>query len=231
MLSLHFIVNTSNFYRIMNKHISYNTNESRSKLVVFITAITMILEIFFGYWTNSMALLADGWHMASHVFALALTWLAYFVSRKYSNTEKYTFNSNKLLALSGFLSAVALLIVAVFMSVEAVTRLFNPLEIQFREAIIVAILGLIVNLLSAYILHGGHNDDHNIKAAYLHVLADALTSIAAITALTAGIIWKVYWLDSVIGIVGAIVITKWALSLMWNAGKELIDYKFHETNK
>ena len=212
----------------MNKQITHSTNESRSKLVVLITAITMILEIFFGYWTNSMALLADGWHMASHVFALALTWLAYFVSRKYSNTEKYTFNSKKILALSGFLSAVALLVVAIFMSVESISRLFNPLEIQFREAIIVAVLGLVVNLLSAYILHGGHNDDHNIKAAYLHVLADALTSIAAIAALTVGIIWKIYWLDCVIGIVGAIVISKWALSLMWNASKELIDYSKKE---
>jgi cation diffusion facilitator family transporter len=200
-------------------------NETRTKLVVLITAVTMVLEIFFGYWTNSMALLADGWHMATHVFALALTWLAYFAARKYSNTEKYTFDSKKLLSLSGFLSAVVLLFVAVFMSVEAVIRLFNPLEIQFREAIIVAILGLIVNLLSAFILHSDHDSDLNIRAAYLHVLADALTSIAAIAALTAGIIWEIFWLDCVAGILGAVVITKWALSLMWNAGKELVDYK------
>jgi cation diffusion facilitator family transporter len=203
----------------------HHNNESRSKLVVLITAITMILEIFFGYWTNSMALLADGWHMATHVFALSLTWLAYFISRKYANTEKYTFEAKKLLSLSGFLSAVALFIVAVIMSVESVARLLNPLEIQFYEAIIVAILGLVVNLLSAFILHGGHNDDHNIRSAYFHVLADALTSIAAIVALTAGVIWKIYWLDCLVGIVGAIVITKWALSLMWNAGKELVDFK------
>ena len=200
-------------------------NESRSKYVVLITAITMVLEISFGYWTNSMALLADGWHMATHVFALTLAWLAYIVARKYSNTEKYTFDNKKLLSLSGFLSAVVLLIVAVFISVESVYRLLNPLEIHFREAIIVAILGLIVNLLSAYILHGGHNDDNNIHSAYLHVLADALTSIVAIVALTAGIIWKIYWLDCVVGIVGAIIITKWAFSLMWNAGKELVDFK------
>ena len=208
----------------INSSQSYK-NESRSKLVVLITAVTMVLEIFFGYWTNSMALLADGWHMASHVFALALTWLAYFVARKYSNTEKYTFDNKKLLSLSGFLSAVALLIVAVFMVVESVSHLVNPLEIQFKEAIIVAGLGLIVNLLSAFILHGGQNDDNNIRSAYFHVLADALTSIAAILALTAGIIWKIYWLDCLIGIVGAVVISKWALSLMWNAGKELIDFR------
>jgi cation diffusion facilitator family transporter len=200
-------------------------NETRTKLVVLITAVTMILEIFFGYWTNSMALLADGWHMATHVFALALTWLAYFVVRKYSNTEKYSFDSKKLLSLSGFINAFPLLVVAVFMSVEAVSRLFNPLEIQFREAIIVAIIGLIVNLLSAFILHGEHDNDHNIRAAYLHVLADALTSIAAIAALTAGIIWEIFWLDCVAGILGAIVISKWALSLMWNAGKELVDFE------
>ena len=202
----------------------HNNNETRSKFVVLITAATMILEITFGYWTNSMALLADGWHMASHVFALGLAWLAYFVVRKYENTEKHTFDGRKLLSLSGFTSAISLLAVAVFMSIESVSRLFHPLEIQFREAIIVAVIGLAVNILSAYFLHGEH-DDHNIRAAYLHVLADALTSIAAIAALTIGVIWKIYWLDCVIGIVGAIVITKWALSLMWSAGKELVDYK------
>jgi len=185
----------------------------------------MVLEIFFGYWTNSMALLADGWHMASHVFALSLSWLAYFTARKYSNTKKYTFDSQKLLSLSGFLSAAGLLIVAVFMSVEAISRLFNPLEIQFRPAIIVTVSGLIVNLISAFVLHGGRHDDHNIRGAYLHVLADALTSIFAIVALTAGIIWKICWLDCIVGIVGAVVITKWALSLMWNAGKVLVDFE------
>ena len=208
-------------------------NETRTKLVVLITAVTMVLEIAFGYWTNSMALLADGWHMATHVFALALTWFAYIVVRKYSNTQKYTFDGKKLLSLSGFTSAIALLSVAVFVSIESVSRLFNPLEIQFREAIIVSVVGLVVNLLCAFFLHGEHDDDHNIRSAYLHVLADAVTSIAAIVALTIGIIWKIYWLDCVIGIVGAIVITKWALSLMWSAGKDLVDYKkmqLHEPN-
>ena len=203
----------------------HNNNETRSRFVVLITAVTMVLEIMFGYWTNSMALLADGWHMASHVFALGLAWLAYFAVRKYSNTGKQTFDGKKLLSLSGFTSAISLLAVAVLMTVESVSRLFHPLEIHFREAIIVAVLGLFVNILSAYFLHGGHDDDHNICAAYFHVLADALTSIAAIIALTVGVIWKIYWLDCMIGIVGAIVITKWALSLIWSAGKELVDYK------
>ena len=209
--------------------IDHHKNETRSKLVVLITSVTMVLEIFFGYCTNSIALLADGWHMATHVFALALTWLAYFVARKYANSERYTFDSKKILSLAGFLSAVSLLFVAVIMSVESVSRLLNPLDIHFRKAIIIAILGLAVNLLSAFVLHGGHDDDHNIRAAYFHVLADALTSIAAIVALTAGLIWKIYWLDCVVGIVGAIVITKWALSLMWNAGLELVDFKRNES--
>ena len=184
----------------------------------------MVLEIAFGYWTNSMALLADGWHMATHVFALALTWFAYIVVRKYSNTEKCSFDGRKLLSLSGFTSAIALLGVAVFVSIESVSRLFHPLEIHFREAIIVSAFGLVVNLLCAFFLHGEHDDDHNIRAAYLHVIADAFTSVAAIVALTVGVIWKIFWLDCVIGIVGAVVITKWALSLMWGAGKELVDY-------
>ena len=200
-----------------------HNNETRSKLVVLITSVTMILEITVGYWTNSMALLADGWHMASHVFALALTWFAYFIVRKYSNTEKYTLDGKKLLSLSGFTSAISLLMVAVFISIEAITRLLNPLEIQFREAIIVAIIGLFVNLLCAFFLHGGHNEDLNIRAAYLHVLADAFTSIAAIVALIVGVVWQIFWLDCVIGIIGAVVITKWALSLMWNAGRELVN--------
>jgi cation diffusion facilitator family transporter len=200
-------------------------NETRSKVVILITAVTMVVEIFFGYWTNSMSLLADGWHMASHVLALTLTWLAYFVARKYSNTGKYTFDQQKLLSLSGLISAVALLAVAVLITVESVARLFNPLEIQFREAIIVAALGLLVNSLCAFFLHGGRHDDNNIRAAYLHVLADALTSITAIFALTAGVIWKIYWLDCVVGVAGAVVISKWALSLMWTTGKELVDFK------
>ncbi|MDR2232667.1 MAG: cation diffusion facilitator family transporter [Tannerella sp.] len=209
----------------MNSANNIYSNEVRSKLVVLITAVTTVLEIFFGYWTHSMALLADGWHMASHVFALSLSWMAYYVARKYSNTAKYTFDSKKLLSLSGLLSAVALFFVAVFMAVESIMRLLRPLDIQFNTAIIIAIWGLIVNLASAFVLHGGRNDDHNIRGAYFHVLADALTSIIAIAALTAGIIWEIYWLDCAVGIVGAIVITKWAISLMWNAGKELVDFK------
>jgi cation diffusion facilitator family transporter len=166
----------------------------------------MVVEIFFGYWTNSMALLADGYHMASHVFALGLSWAAYIISRKYSRTEKYSFEKNKLLALSGFTSAIILLVIAVIMAIESVNRFFNPVEIKFEEAIVVAFIGLIVNALSAVFLHHGHeHHDHNIRSAYLHVLADGLTSITAIIALTMGMYFKLYSLDSISGIISSVV--------------------------
>lgn len=127
----------------------------------------MVVEIFYGYWTNSMALLADGWHMASHVFALGLTWIAYYITRKYSTTDNYSFSESKLLALSGFTSAVVLFIVAIFMAIESFQRLLNPVEILFSEAIIVAIIGLFVNGISAIFLHHDHeHHDHNIHSAY-----------------------------------------------------------------
>lgn len=215
----HIVDKTENCNNIHENH-----NENRTKIVVIITAITMIVEILFGYTTNSMALLADGWHMASHVFALGLTWIAYFVSRKYSNTKNHSFNKNKLLSLSGFTSAIILFIVAIVMTIESITRLINPAEIKFSEAIIVATIGFIVNLISALFLHDGHNHDHNIRSAYLHVLADGLTSLTAIIALIIGMIWNIYWLDCISGILSSVVITKWAVELMWGSGKDLIDF-------
>ncbi len=203
-----------------------HSHEERTKWVVILTAITMVVEIFYGYWTGSMALLADGWHMASHVFALGLTWIAYFVARKYSETENYSFSKTKVLALSGFSSAVVLQIVAIIMAVESFHRLLNPVEILFSQAIVVAVIGLVVNGISAVFLHHGHeHHDHNIRSAYLHVLADGLTSLTAIVALVIGMYWKLYWLDCVSGIISSIVITKWAIDLMKGSGKDLIDFK------
>lgn len=211
-------------------HNHTHTNEQKTKWVVILTAITMVVEISFGYWTNSMALLADGWHMASHVFALGLSWVAYYIARKYSQTDKYSFNKEKLLALAGFTSAVALLIVALLMAIESVQRLMNPMEIFFKEAILVAIVGLVVNIVSALFLHHDHEHrDHNIHSAYLHVLADGLTSMAAIVALTAGMVWNIYWLDCISGIISSIVITKWAVDLMNGSGKDLIDFRKNRT--
>jgi cation diffusion facilitator family transporter len=185
----------------------------------------MVIEIFFGFYTNSMALLADGWHMSTHAFALGLAWLAYYLSRKYAEHEKFTFSGAKVLALSGYSSAIILIIIAVWMAVEGVNRLLNPVEIKFGEAIFVASIGLLVNALSAILLHHDEShSDHNIRAAYLHVLADGLTSVTAILALLGGMIWKVYSLDAVSAIISSVVITRWSYSLIKNSGKDLIDF-------
>lgn len=201
-------------------------HEQRTRWVVYLTSGTMAVEIFFGYWTGSMALLADGYHMASHVFALGLSWAAYIIARKYSENSKYSFSKNKLLALSGYTSAIVLLVIAVIMAIESIDRFFNPVEIKFGEAIIVAVIGLIVNALSAMFLHHGHeHHDHNIRSAYLHVLADGLTSITAILALTAGMFYNLYSLDSISGIISSVVITKWSFGLLKGSGKDLIDLK------
>ena len=204
-------------------------HEQRTRWVVYITAAAMFLEIGFGYWTNSMALLADGWHMASHVFALGLAWIAYFVSRKYAQTENYSFSKKKLLALSGFGSAIVLQVVAILMALESFERLMNPLTIRFKEAIIVAIIGLAVNGISAFFLHHDYeHHDHNVRSAYLHVLADGLTSITAIIALTAGWFYDIHSLDSIGGIISSLVITKWAIDLIRSSGKDLIDFKSYK---
>ena len=207
-------------------------HEQRTRWVVYITTVTMFLEIGFGYWTNSMALLADGWHMASHVFALGLAWIAYIVSRKYAETDHYSFSKKKLLALSGFASAIVLQVVAIIMAIESFERLMNPLTIRFKEAIIIAIIGLAVNALSAFFLHHDYeHHDHNVRSAYLHVLADGLTSITAIIALTIGMYYNLYSLDSISGIISSIVITKWAIDLIRRSGKDLIDFKINKNTK
>jgi cation diffusion facilitator family transporter len=212
----------------VNQDIS-NTREVKTRFVVILTTITMVVEIVFGYLTNSMALLADGYHMSSHAFALGLSWGAYFFARKYAQTERISFKREKLLALSGFTSAIVLQIVAIVMGIQSIDRLMNPLEIMFNEAILVAFIGLIVNVTSAFALHHRKEDsDHNIRSAYLHVLADGLTSVTAIIALTVGLLYKLYWLDSISGIISSVVITKWAVTLIRDSGKELIEYNRRE---
>lgn len=203
-----------------HSHIS----ERQTRRVVYLTSAMMIVEIGFGYYTNSMALLADGWHMASHVFAIGLTWAAYIFTRKYSESEKFSFSQKKFLAISGFTSAVVLQIIAILMGYESVLRLFNPLPISFGEAIVVAVIGLIVNIVCALFLHDSHEHDHNIRSAYWHVLADGLTSVTAIIALVGGMFLNLYALDSLSGIISSLVITKWAIDLIKGSGKDLIDY-------
>lgn len=197
--------------------------EKRTRVIVILTALTMVVEVSFGYYTRSMALLADGWHMGSHVFALGLTWLAYIISRRFSDSVRYGFNRDKFLALTGFTSALVLLGFAVFVGWESVARFLSPKPIRYQDAIVVAFIGLVVNLISAWFLHHDHEyHDHNIRAAYLHVLADGLTSVAAILALAGGWLFDFPALDSIGGIICSLVIVKWSIDLILSTGKTLI---------
>jgi cation diffusion facilitator family transporter len=207
--------------------------ERRTIQMLLLTAVTMVVEIAAGLTFGSMALLADGWHMGTHVAAFAITIFAYRYAKRHADSARFSFGTGKVSVLGGFASAVALVVVAFMMAFESVHRLFTPQTIRFNEAIGVAVLGLIVNLLSALILqshhghdhgHGhAHHRDHNLRAAYLHVLADAFTSVLAIGALVAGKFFGWHWLDPVMGIVGAGVITKWAHGLVKETGSILLD--------
>jgi cation diffusion facilitator family transporter len=198
--------------------------EKRTKYVVFLTAITMVVEIAFGLTTHSMALLADGIHMGSHVLAIGLSWIAYIMVRKVAKNVSYKGNSNKILSLSGYSSGLLLLIFAVVILYQAVFRIINPSVIQYKEAIGVAIIGLLVNIACALLLkHEHEHSDHNIKAAYLHVIADALTSVTAILGLTAAMVWNIVWLDALGAIISSFVIIRWSIGLLKDSGKVLLD--------
>lgn len=201
-----------------------HTHERKTMLVVILTAITMVVEIAFGLTTKSMALLADGIHMGSHVLAIGLSWIAYIIVRRVSKNENFTGNPNKILSLSGYSSGLMLLIFAVVILVEAFQRFLNPVEIVYTDAIIVAIIGLVVNIASAFILHHDHDHtDHNIKAAYLHVLADALTSVSAILGLIAAMIWNIPFIDTIAATISSFVIIKWSFDLLKDTGTVLLD--------
>jgi cation diffusion facilitator family transporter len=201
--------------------------ERNTQIVMLITAITMVVEIIAGTVFGSMALLADGWHMATHVAAFGITVFAYRYARQHAADARFTFGTGKVSVLGGFASAVALAVVALVMALESIERFFQPQGIQFNEAIGVACLGLVVNLVSAWLLHGDHDHhhptDHNLRAAYVHVLADALTSVLAIIALFAGKFFGWVWLDAAMGLVGAGVITKWAYDLVSDTSSILLD--------
>jgi len=201
-----------------------HNNEKKTLWVVLLTAVTMVVEIIFGLSTKSMALLADGIHMGSHVLAIGLSWVAYIIVRKISNDPKFKGSSNKILALSGYSSGLMLLIFAIVIIAEAIKRFYNPQDIVYSEAILVAFIGLIVNIISAIILHHNHDhSDHNIKAAYLHVIADALTSVSAIVGLFAAMHWDIPFIDTAAAILSSFVIIKWSVGLLKNTGKDLID--------
>jgi cation diffusion facilitator family transporter len=215
-----------------NYSVENRQGERRTLLVIFITVIMMVIEIGAGYLFGSMALLADGWHMGTHAAALSITVFAYVYARRHSDNPQYSFSTGKVGVLGGFASAVVLGVIALLMGGESIRRLLNPVQIQFNEAIGVAVLGLIVNLLCAYLLHGKHSHasdhdhhhhDHNLRAAYLHVLADALTSFLAIFALLTSKHFGWVWMDPVMGIVGAVVITRWSYGLLRDSSRILLD--------
>lgn len=198
--------------------------ESKTMWVVLLTAITMVVEIIYGLTTKSMALLADGIHMGSHVLAIGLSWIAYIAVRKVSQSNKFKGNSHKILSLSGFSSGLILMIFAIFIMVEAFQRLYSPEVISYHEAIIIAMIGLIINIVSAFILHHDHeHTDHNNRAAYLHVLADTLTSLSAIVGLIIAMKWDLVFIDTLVAIISSLVIIKWSVGLLKDSGKNLLD--------
>lgn len=242
--------------------------ERGTRWVMWITAVMMIFEIVAGWWFNSMALLADGWHMSSHAVALGLSAFAYAAARKYALDPRFAFGTWKIEVLAGFASALFLVGVAVWMVVGSVERLFDSKPIHYQEAIVIALIGLVVNLVCAVILGRSHDDhdnthgqghghghghghshspdqshaqsspehsaerhghqathhsDLNLKAAYLHVMADAATSVLAVIALIGGLVWGWSWLDPVMGIVGAVMVAIWAKGLLLETGKVLLD--------
>lgn len=228
----------------------HDQNARRTLWVVWLTAATMVVEIVFGWITGSMALLADGFHMATHAGALAVAAAAYGYARRHARNPRFTFGTGKVGDLSGFASALLLGVTALFILIESVLRFFEPVSVKFGEATLVAVIGLGINLISAVLLghdhshdHHGHDHDHydhehdqahdhghkhghadnNLRAAYVHVLTDALTSVLAIAALLAGRYMGWWWLDPAVGILGSVVIARWAWGLMKDTASILLD--------
>ncbi len=234
---------------------SHDANARRTLWVVLVTALMMIGEIIAGYVTGSMALLADGFHMATHAGALGVAAIAYAYAKRNASDRRFSFGTGKVGELAGFASALVLAVIAIAIGVESVIRMFQPIQVAFGQATIVAVIGLAVNLVSAFLLAGSHSHDHghghghshghdhahdqaddhdhpvaglrsqdnNLRAAYVHVLADALTSVLAIIALLSGRYLGWAWLDPVMGVVGAIVIARWSWSLMRESAWVLLD--------
>jgi len=246
-------LNTDSIAKWQHNHIfgqdKVRFGEKRTLVVIIITAVMMIVEILVGIFFGSMALLADGIHMGSHMVGLLITLIAYVYARKYAHDDSFSFGTGKVNSLAGYTSAILLVMFALVMGWESVHRLINPVEIQFNIAIAVAFIGLVVNGASMFILgeeghdHGGHDHaehdhhdhaehdhhragtDHNLKAAYLHVLTDAMTSVLAIFALLAAKYFGWIWADPLMGIVGAILVARWSFGLIGGASKVLLDHQ------
>ncbi|MCH4894950.1 CDF family Co(II)/Ni(II) efflux transporter DmeF [Sphingomonas sp. SFZ2018-12] len=220
---------------------AHDDNARRTLWVVVLTAAMMAVEIVAGYLTGSMALLADGFHMATHAGALGVAAIAYSYAKRHARNPAYSFGTGKVGDLAGFASAMVLGLIALGIGVESVLRLFQPITVAFGEATIIAVVGLSVNIASAFLLSGGHHHGHdhhghdhghghgphggdnNLRSAYIHVLADALTSVLAIAALLAGRYLGWVWMDPVMGIVGAVVIARWSWTLMRDTASVLLD--------
>lgn len=220
-----------------NKHHHHNEisekNEKRVLIVILFTLATMAAEIAYGYITNSMALLADGYHMGTHALALGLTYIAYILMRKFANSDIFANGTEKIGTLAGYTSSLFLGLTGLWIIIESIERFLNPLSIKFDEAIIVAIIGLFVNAVSILIMETKNKsekqeNDYNYKAAYYHILADAITSILAILALLIGKFANILFLDSIIGIIGGILILKWAINLIKKTVSALIDIKINK---
>lgn len=214
--------------------------ERRTWWVIAVTFTMMTVEIVAGTIFGSMALLADGWHMGTHAAALGVTVFAYIYARRHAKDPRYSFGTGKVGSLGGFASAVGLAVVALLVFGESVARLVSPVGIRFNEAIGVAVIGLIVNLGSAWLLHDEHHHhgasehvhhDHNLRGAYLHVVADAMTSVLAIMALFTGKLLGWVWMDPMMGIVGAVVIARWSFGLLRDTSRVLLDGELAETRR
>ena len=240
-------MNTDDLSDWVHDHVfdeSSETAERSTRLVMWITAAMMVLEISAGWLYNSMALLADGWHMSSHTLAIGLSAMAYVTARTYAKDPRFAFGTWKIQVLAGFASALFLVGVAVSMVIGSLERLISPQAIEYPEAMVVGVLGLLVNIVCAVLLGRAHHHDHgpghghahehgahgahghpdlNLKSAYLHVVADAFTSVLAIVALAGGWWFGWSWLDPVMGIVGAAMVAWWAKGLLLETGKVLLD--------
>jgi cation diffusion facilitator family transporter len=214
----------------------HDHNERRTWLVVALTAVMMVAEIVGGTIYGSMALVADGWHMSTHAGALAIAGLSYRFARRHAADPRFSFGTGKVGELAGYSSAIILALVALLIGYESMVRLVSPVPISFDQAIAIAVIGLTVNLASAWFLresdghhhhhaddHHHHHRDHNLRSAYMHVLADALTSVLAIAGLLAGRFYGWIWMDPLMGIVGAAVIAAWSWGLLRSSGAVLLD--------